>query len=51
MSFLRMISPSKAAAKATGMGSSLTLILMERSCSDFFTVCAWSVSDSSALGT
>ena len=35
-----MISPSKAAAKATGMGSSFDLILMLRSSRDFLTVCA-----------
>jgi hypothetical protein len=37
MSPLRMISPSKAAANATGMGSSLDLILMLRSSRDFLT--------------
>ena len=35
---LRMISPSNAEANATGMGSSLTLILILRSSKDFFTV-------------
>ena len=40
-----------AEAKATGIGSSLALILILRSSRDFFAVKVWSHSDSSAPGT
>ena len=51
ISALRIISPSKAAAKATGMGSSLTLMWMPRRARDRFEVSSWFPSYSSAPGT